>query len=65
MRRIVKIQAVFRGILTRRYVKQVYGFQVQSNDLNLVAYYQQPNYDNQLVQSIRDQLGDFNYQPYT
>ena len=48
MRKIVKIQAIFRGILTRRYVKQVYNFQAHSsaNLNNLVAYYQQPNYDN-------------------
>ena len=26
-------------------------------------YYQQPNYDNQLVQTIKEQLGDFNYNP--
>ena len=58
---IVKIQAAFRGALTRRWVQQVYGF--QAREPNMVAYYQQPNYDNQLVQSIKEQLGEFNYNP--
>ena len=41
LRTIIKIQAFFRGVLTRRYVQQVYGFQVQaSRDPNLVVYYQ-------------------------
>ncbi len=59
IQRIVKIQALIRGVLARRYVQQVYGFQATaSSDLmgrnqGLVVYYQAPNYDNQLVQSIK------------
>jgi len=37
LRMIVKIQAVFRGVLTRRWVQHVYGFTVR--DRNLVMYY--------------------------
>ena len=61
LRLIVKIQSVFRGVLTRRWVQHVYGFSVR--DRNLVTYYQAPNYDNQLVQSIKQELGSFNFTP--
>jgi hypothetical protein len=50
MKMIVKMQAAFRGALTRKRVKQVYGFTVrQRSDNNLAYYGQQPNYDNPLV----------------
>ena len=64
MRSIIRIQSAFRGALTRKWVYQVYGFVTRERgDPNQVVYYQQPNYENQLVQSIKDQLGDFNYSP--
>ena len=41
MRMIVKIQAVFRGVLTRKWVQHVYGFVSKERfmDPNLVVYY--------------------------
>jgi hypothetical protein len=42
-------------VLTRKWVQQVYGFSVNNRvDPNMVIYYNQPNYDNQLVQSIKE-----------
>ncbi|TNV77956.1 hypothetical protein FGO68_gene11802 [Halteria grandinella] len=68
LRLVVKIQALFRGVLVRKQIQAVYGYSYRgggmaNQDPNMVAYYLAPNYDNQLVQSIKEQLGDFNYNP--
>lgn len=60
---IVKIQAMFRGVLTRRRVKQRHGFQAKTMaGLGYGNFEGQPNYQNQRVQEIRQNLGPFNYQ---
>lgn len=47
LKKIVKLQGLFRGVLTRKWVQQIYGFSVkQRQDPNMIIYYQQPNYDN-------------------
>lgn len=59
---IVKIQALVRGALARRKVKNVYGFETKTmggTDKNDMV----PNYDNPLVQNIKKRLGQFNYEP--
>ena len=62
MRLVVRLQAFFRGALARKKVKQVYGFTVRPRpDSNLAYYNQQPNYDNPLVQSIKQRLGAFHF----
>lgn len=59
---IIKIQAIFRGVLTRRRVKQRHGFQAKTmGGIGFGHFDGQPNYQNQRVQEIRSNLGPFQY----
>ena len=59
---IVKIQALFRGVYTRRRVKQRYGFQAKTmSGMNNAYAFGESNYDNERVQEIKRQFGDFRY----
>jgi hypothetical protein len=56
---IVRLQAWARGSISRRKVKQRYGFQTS---LGLFGGPEmEANYDNQTVQNIKEQLGTYNY----
>lgn len=59
---IIKIQAIFRGVLTRRRVRQRHGFQAKTmGGLAFAQFDGQANYQNQRVQEIRQSLGPFQY----
>lgn len=58
---ILRIQSIWRGALTRKKIRQVYGFQATRYDP--MYFSQQPNYDNPIVQDIKGRLGVFNYNP--
>lgn len=60
---IIKIQAMIRGAIARKRVKQVHGFEAQTFRQMQWSYGMQPNYENPLVQSIKQKLGPFNYEP--
>lgn len=55
---IVKIQAIFRGYLTRKRIREVRG---SDGMMNRPSYDGVANYDNPEVQNIRQTLGDFDY----
>jgi len=55
---IVKFQARVRGMLTRNKLRRSPGFR----DLfNRYSYVGEPQYENEKVQQIRTQVGEFNY----
>ena len=56
---IIRIQAMFRGVLTRRRVKQRHGFQAKTMSGLAFGVIGQANYQNQRVQEIRESLGPF------
>ncbi len=61
---IVKVQAAVRGIIARRKVKRIYGFETtfggrRLDDMNGGV----ANYDNPVVIEIKQKLGAFNYNP--
>ena len=60
---IIKIQALFRGVLARRRVKRQHGFVAKTmSQANAYIYgFGEQNYDNQKVQEIKRQCGDFKY----
>ncbi len=59
---IIKLQSLARGFIARRKVQKVHGFTVtagfRGTGLNVEA-----NYANPVVQEIKRQLGEFNYNP--
>ena len=61
---IIRIQALFRGVLTRRKIKQRYGF-VAKTMAGMGLYTGVINYDNERVQEIRANLGPFVYPEVT
>ncbi len=61
---IIRIQALFRGMLTRRRIKQRYGF-VAKTMAGMGLYTGVINYDNERVQEIRANLGPFVYPEVT
>ena len=60
---IVKIQALIRGSLARRHVRQRWGFQAKTlsyhNNRLGFANPTEANYQNERVQEIKNQLGPF------
>jgi hypothetical protein len=60
---IIKLQAVARGIAARRRVKKVYGFKCSNQNRQDYLNSAASNYDNPLVQGIKQKLGQFNYSP--
>ncbi len=60
---IMKLQAVFRGHLVRKKVKQQFGFEARTMRFGSYTQGMVPNYDNPLVQAIKRKLGAFNYEP--
>ena len=62
LRMIVKIQAAFRGFLTRKHVQRLRAGQEAKSMMNHFDFSGPANYDNQDVQRIRQQLGPFDYQ---
>jgi len=57
---IIKIQALFRGVLTRRRIRQRTGF-VAKTMAGMGVYTGEVNYDNARVREIRESLGPFVY----
>lgn len=58
----MKIQALFSGVYTRFSVKQRYGFQAKTMSGMTKAYaFGESNYDNERVQEIKRQFGEFRY----
>ena len=59
---IIKIQAMFRGALARKSVKQRHGFVARTFAmLDRNQYQGDPNYNNLRVQEIKAMLGPFEY----
>jgi hypothetical protein len=59
---IVKIQAVARGIIARKKVKRVYGYESTFGGSGR-RFDGAANYDNPVVADIKKKLGAFNYNP--
>jgi len=57
---IVKIQSVFRGYLTRKYVQELRASNAPGF-MNRPSYVGDPNWDNEDVARIREELGEFEY----
>jgi hypothetical protein len=57
--KIVKMQALIRGFIVRR--RFMHLREGDAGGINRPSFSQEPNYDNQEVQQIREQLGDFDY----
>lgn len=58
---VIKAQALIRGHLARKRIKQRYGFQAKT--MGSLGYITNPNYQNPKVHEIKQRLGGFNYQP--
>ena len=52
---------MIRGNITRRKIKSKHGFVAKT--MKSIKNYGDPNYQNSRVLEIKDQLGDFNYEP--
>lgn len=52
-----------RGSIARRRIKQRYGFETKTMGINF-GLAQEPNYENETVQNIREQLGDYDFEEY-
>jgi hypothetical protein len=63
MRLVVKLQALFRGAIARKQVKNTHGFVARTfaGIRGLDGFNGETDYDNQRVQEIKQQLGPFVY----
>ena len=61
MKIIIRIQALFRGALSRKRVEQKYGFRVKTMGGMYAGGTVEPNYHNPKVQEIKERLGPFKY----